>query len=140
MEHILKANKMVDVSENEEVYLCERCGARCCRHVALEIDKPKSKRDYDIIRWYLMHKDVTVSISHKSEWILEFQAQCLRLTEKGRCAKYEERPRICRDYPAHDEYCEGETTEPTYRMRFEKAEEFERYLNKKGIDWRWKRG
>ena len=43
---------------------CHNCPAMCCRYVASEIDAPTSKREYDNIRWYLMHRDVYVFIGH----------------------------------------------------------------------------
>lgn len=118
---------------------CVKCGARCCRHVALAIDKPTCKRDYDNIRWYLMHQDVQVSVDHDGDWLLTFRARCKNLTTENKCARYAARPDVCRNYPDENSYCEYESQDPPHTDIFESAEEFEAYLERMGIDWRWKR-
>lgn len=118
---------------------CESCNAYCCRHVAVHIDKPKCKHDFDIIRWYLLHKNIWVSIDLKGEWLLEFRTSCRKIASDYRCGDYENRPRICMEYPAHDQYCERETDQLSYTHLFKSVEEFETYLENKGIDWRRKR-
>jgi len=118
---------------------CILCKAKCCRHVATGIDTPTCKRDYDNIRWYLMHENVHVFIDMDGEWTIEFFTPCKNLLPDNTCAIYSERPRVCRDYPAADEMCEYEDDEPPYKELFTTVEEFESYLQKKGIEWRWKR-
>jgi Fe-S-cluster containining protein len=107
--------------------------------VALEIDKPTCKSDYDNIRWYLMHRGVAVFRDHDGDWHVEFDATCERLRDDFSCERYADRPRVCRAYPGSDEYCEFESDESPYDLFFSTVEEFERYLDKKGIQWRWKR-
>ena len=116
---------------------CAECGALCCRHIALEIDTPTCKTDYDNIRWYLMHKDVSVCQEHDKSWILIFKTPCTRLGKDNTCTQYNDRPNICRKYPNND-LCEYQTNESAYLLEFSTAKEFEAYLNKKNIDWRFK--
>ena len=78
---------------------CQDCGAKCCRYVSLEIDKPKSKRSIENIRWFVSHRDVWV-YKHKDAWHLAFDTPCEHLDESHRCTIYERRPAICRDYDA----------------------------------------
>ena len=52
---------------------CMECGAECCRYIATEIDEPTCKRDYDNVRWYLLHKDVYVFVDHDDCWYVEFE-------------------------------------------------------------------
>ncbi|MBD3317045.1 MAG: hypothetical protein GF344_14760 [Chitinivibrionales bacterium] len=118
---------------------CRECGARCCRHVALEIDKPTGKRDYDNIRWYLLHEGVSVFTDHEGAWHVEFATRCERLCDDLKCGKYADRPKLCRDYPRESEYCEFESDQSPYDLFFSRVEEFERYLDRKKIQWRWKR-
>ena len=92
-----KAKKPAPV-EAEREYPCARCGAVCCKHVALEIDKPTNKQDYDYIRWYLLHKKVEV-FTDEGKWYLKHETECEKLLPNGRCGIYETRPSICRDYP-----------------------------------------
>jgi len=118
---------------------CVACGGGCCKHIALEIDKPTSKQEYDNIRWYLVHKNVSVTVDHDNEWLLVFHTPCERLDENYRCTHYDERPRICKDYPSKDNYCEYQTDEPTFKREFNTVEEFEAWLDKKKKKWRFKK-
>ena len=38
--------------------LCEHCTGVCCRYVALPIEKPTNRRDFDDLRWYVMHEGI----------------------------------------------------------------------------------
>ncbi len=81
--------------------LCEHCAAACCRYLAFPIDKPGSKRDYDDIRWYLMHEAVTVFVED-GDWYVQFQTRCKNLGADNRCAIYLTRPEICGEYEPGD--------------------------------------
>lgn len=116
---------------------CDACGAKCCRYVSIEIDKPTGKRDYDTIRWYLLHRNVNVYIDHEEEWFVEFITPCEELRPANRCGAYEERPQVCRDHGWPIGTCEF-FDDPT-KHYFTSAADFEAYLAKKNIDWRWKR-
>lgn len=117
---------------------CADCDAYCCRHVALTIDKPTSKKDYDQIRWYLLHENVWVSIDLDNDWVLEFRTPCRKIAADYKCADYENRPKICKDYPSSDQLCERQTHRPAHKYIFKNEKEFIAYLNKKNIDWKWK--
>ncbi|MBD3242136.1 MAG: hypothetical protein GF331_16210 [Chitinivibrionales bacterium] len=118
---------------------CKRCGAHCCRHVAMHIDTPTCKRDYDNIRWFLMHENVNILVDHENDWLVEFITPCANLKSDNTCGRYEQRPRVCRTYPAPDEECEFTGTGKSHRLRFASSEQFERYLTRKKIKWRWKK-
>ncbi|MCK5849313.1 MAG: YkgJ family cysteine cluster protein [Kiritimatiellae bacterium] len=120
---------------------CVACGAKCCKYMALEVDTPTCKHDYDNIRWYLHHKNVHAFIDHDNCWFIEFETHCDKLDENNMCACYEDRPKICRDHGDGEEIaeCEFHADHEPHQVRFSSADEFERYLDEKGIDWRWKR-
>ena len=40
--------------------LCDYCTAKCCRYFALPIDTPKKRRDYEFMRWYLLHDRASI--------------------------------------------------------------------------------
>ncbi|NOZ22173.1 MAG: YkgJ family cysteine cluster protein [Planctomycetes bacterium] len=80
---------------------CKACGGKCCRYVAVEIDKPRSKADFDDIRWYVAHEGVSVFIED-GDWYINFDGKCRYLTLDSRCAIYERKPRICTEHPEHD--------------------------------------
>lgn len=88
--------------------LCEHCTAACCRYVAIPIDKPRSARDYDDIRWYLMHQGISVFVE-EGDWYVQFQTRCKNLGMDNRCGIYETRPRICREYePGQCDYIDSQ--------------------------------
>lgn len=118
---------------------CRECGGGCCRYVALELDRPRSKRDYDHLRWYLRHEKMHVFISPERKWFLEFETPCSALGAEGDCLEYETRPRICREHGEDGvTECEYVSEIPPYRERFSSSEELEQYLDRRGIEWRWK--
>ena len=118
---------------------CEICKALCCRHIALSIDKPRTKKDYDFIRWYLMHENVNVFIDHDNDWLIEFKTLCKNLGKDHKCKDYHNRPAICREYPEKTHDCEFLSDTPAHKVIFRSSEEFEKYLLKKKKDWRYKK-
>ena len=116
---------------------CAECGGRCCRHVAIELNRPACKRDYDNIRWFLCHRDVAVYVDLDNVWHILFNTACEFIDEKNRCSMYDDRPKLCRSYGGENELCEF--FESPYKMIFHSVGEFEAYLKKQRIDWRWKR-
>ena len=79
--------------------MCEHCAAACCRYLALPLDRPGSRRDYDDIRWYLMHRGVSVFVED-GDWYIQYQTACKHIGPDNRCTIYETRPHICREYEA----------------------------------------
>lgn len=61
------------------------------------MDKPTTKRDYDDIRWYLMHEGVSVFVE-EGDWFVQYQTRCRNLGADNLCGIYETRPEICREY------------------------------------------
>lgn len=115
---------------------CAGC-SHCCHYIALEIDKPTAKRDYDNLFWFLLHDGVSVYIDHSARWFVQFDTTCRALTNDEQCGIYEKRPQVCRDY-ALDE-CVRHNEEPPEKHLFVTPEDLEAYLAKRGVDWRWKR-
>lgn len=106
---------------------CKQC-TTCCRHVAIQIDKPKSKKDFKEIIWYIMHKDVQVFVCHENDWYIEFKADCKALNNKGNCSIYTQRPDICKEYSAEDCECNGDGS--PYRILFTSKQDVENYVEK----------
>ncbi len=77
--------------------LCDRCAGLCCRYFALPIDNPETRRDYDNIRWYLLHEKVVVFVED-AQWFIGILNKCKALQPDNRCGVYETRPQICRGY------------------------------------------
>lgn len=109
--------------------LCENCKGLCCRYFALEIDKPKTKKDFDDIRWYLCHKNVTVFVE-KGAWYLNLNNKCRHLDGGSHhCSIYEKRPRICRSYKTHT--CDLSEGDYDYKLHFKNDRQMEKYIEEK---------
>ena len=106
----------------EEV-LCRYCAAKCCRYFALPIDTPTAWKDFEYIRWYLLHEKATVFIEEDS-WYLLVHTVCKHLGADNLCTCYETRPRICREYTTNK--CEYEDLW-VYDHYFETPEQVEEY-------------
>ena len=103
--------------------LCEYCAGKCCRYFALPIDVPTNYEEFDYVRWYLLHEGASIFVEDGS-WYLMVQTICKALTDENRCAIYEKRPKICRDYTV--DKCEYED-DFIFEMYFETPEQIEEY-------------
>ena len=82
--------------------LCSKCTGLCCRYFALPLEDPEDWDDYDDIRWYLTHEDVTVFVED-DDWYLNVKNKCRHLSSKDyKCEIYDVRPKICRGYKVED--------------------------------------
>ena len=103
--------------------LCDHCTAKCCRYFALPIEEPKTRRDFDFVRWYLLHDRATV-FTEDDTWYILVHTVCRHLQPDQRCGIYETRPEICREYSI--EHCEYED-DWVYDRYFETSEQVEEY-------------
>lgn len=105
--------------------LCSFCTAKCCRYFALPIDTPRSREDFEFIRWYLLHDRASV-FTEDETWYLLVHTVCKHLGEDQRCGIYETRPQICRDYTTDE--CEYDDSW-TYDRYFETPEQVKEYAD-----------
>lgn len=105
--------------------LCEYCTAKCCHYFALTIDEPVNRRDFDFIRWYLLHDGATIFVEGE-DWYLLVYTTCKHLQPDHRCGIYETRPQICRDYTTAE--CEFED-DWCYEKYFETPEQIDEYAD-----------
>ena len=103
--------------------LCEYCTAKCCKYFALPIDEPTTRKEFDYLRWYLLH-DAATLFTEDDDWYLLVHTECKHLQDDGRCGIYETRPQICRDYSTDN--CEFDETW-VYERYFETCEQIEEY-------------
>lgn len=108
--------------------LCEHCTGLCCKYIALPIDTPKTRRDFDDIRWYLMHENITVFVE-EGDWYIQFATRCRNLTPANLCGVYETRPHICREYKAGE--CDYGGGDYGYEHLFTHPDEIEAFA----ADW-----
>ena len=103
--------------------LCSYCPAKCCCYFALPIDTPECWKDFEYIRWYLLHERAAVFIEDDC-WYLLVHNRCKHLTDDNLCDEYETRPQICRDYTTKN--CEYED-EWCYERYLETPEQVQQY-------------
>jgi len=105
---------------------CTRCTGLCCRYFALPIDTPEDWDDFDDIRWYLCHENVTVFVED-GQWYLNVKNVCRHLSsETYRCEIYSMRPKICRGYETED--CDYTGDEYDYELHFVDDKQMEEYM------------
>lgn len=94
----------------------------------MPLENPKTARDYDNIRWYLMHDQVVVYIE-KKQWYLAVLTKCKNLRNDNLCGIYETRPQICRGYSTDN--CDYHGGEYDFEKLFTSAEDLEAYAKDK---------
>ena len=105
---------------------CGKCTGMCCRYFALPIETPEDKEDFDDIRWYLCHKDITVFVED-DDWYINIKNTCSHLSQKDyRCRIYKTRPKICRGYKMSD--CDFIDGEYDYELHFVNDKQMEEYM------------
>jgi len=103
--------------------LCSYCPAKCCRYFALPIETPDSWRQFDFMRWFLLHERASVFVE-KEDWYLLVHTPCKHLRKDNLCGIYERRPNICREYKT--DKCEYDDLW-VYDRYFELAEQVEEF-------------
>lgn len=104
--------------------LCDQCSALCCRYFALPIDNPDCRKDFDNIRWYLVHENVVVFVE-KKQWYIGIMNRCKHLQADNRCGIYETRPQLCREYST--ENCDYHGGDYGYERLFTSADDLWTY-------------
>lgn len=104
--------------------LCDQCAALCCRYFALPIENPRTRRQYDDVRWYLLHENVVIFIQ-KKQWYLGVMTRCKQLQADNRCGIYETRPNICRSYSTRN--CDYHGDEYDHDELFTSGEQLMKY-------------
>jgi Fe-S-cluster containining protein len=104
--------------------VCDYCPGKCCRYFALPIDTPEERKQFDFIRWFLMHERATVFVDDGT-WYILVHTKCKNLDDAtNRCMDYDNRPKICRDYSSKK--CEYED-HFVYDQYFELPEQVAEY-------------
>jgi Fe-S-cluster containining protein len=108
---------------------CAQClPAKCCRYFSMQVDTPRSRRDYDDLLWMLAHQQVSVYIDDKA-WYLMIHTQCRFLdTDTNLCGIYETRPQMCREHSVDD--CEWHGGYD-FEEHFRSYEELQTWMGKK---------
>jgi Fe-S-cluster containining protein len=107
---------------------CSQCDGKCCKYFCLEIDEPDTYEEFEDVRWYLCHKDVSVHIDEDGDWYLSVLNACRFLDENNRCVIYDDRPLICRNYS--EDGCDFTEGDYEYQQLFHTPEELDAYAQK----------
>ena len=108
--------------------ICQECGAKCCRYFCFEIDEPTDYDEFEDLRWFLLHEDVSVHVD-EGDWFISIDNVCKMLGPDNRCTAYEMRPDICRKYdPANCDQSEGDYD---YDALFSTPDQVEAYARKR---------
>ena len=110
--------------------LCEHCTGVCCQYIALPLETPETRGDFDDIRWYLLHDNVSVFVEG-GEWYICLASRCRHLLDDHRCGIYASRPRICRQYST--ENCDYHSGDYDWEAHFTCAEHLDDYLRARGV-------
>jgi len=104
---------------------CLAC-TQCCHYVAIEIDEPDTREDFDNIRWYLYHPGIEIYVDHEDTWNVLVHTTCMNLKDDGTCRVYDSRPEICRHFP--NDTCEPNTGEPAEKVLLRSPEDLEVWM------------
>ncbi|MBT4870655.1 MAG: hypothetical protein HON47_03720 [Candidatus Diapherotrites archaeon] len=115
-----------------EKNICFDCDALCCREVAVSIDTPRTKEDFDEIKWLVCHKNTNVYKDHENDWLVEFASDCEHLDKNWRCKIYEKRPFVCREHSNKD--C-IKNSNNYHQKIFRTIEDVDKYLEEKNYKW-----
>lgn len=105
--------------------LCEHCTGMCCRYIALPIETPRTPKDFDDMRWYLLHEGVSI-FQEAGDWYINIQTVCRHLQPDYRCGIYATRPRICRSYSTDN--CDYHSGDYGWQEHFTCPEHLEEYI------------
>ena len=105
--------------------LCDKCTGLCCRYFALPIETPEDREDYDDVRWYLSHNNITVFVED-GDWYINIKNKCQHLKKDYMCGIYNTRPKICRNYSRND--CDLIEGEYDYELHFTNDKQMEEYI------------
>jgi Fe-S-cluster containining protein len=105
---------------------CGTCIALCCRYIATEVDGPDVPKDFEILRWFLLHERTQLFIEGR-KWFLQVFLRCRELAADNACKIHATRPSICREY--EPDGCDRDEVEERAKIvrLFRSAEELDVY-------------
>ena len=90
----------------------------------LQLDTPRSRSDFENIRWYLAHQEIIIYVE-KKQWYMHVNTPCRFLGADNKCQIYDKRPEICGEHDPSD--CEFNQIY-TADLKFETLEELDQYI------------
>jgi len=105
--------------------VCIECPAHCCRDLAMEIHRPRTRSEIDSLKWSLMFDTVSVFVRNR-QWHMLVKGKCIYLDDDNMCKIYEKRPDTCREHNPPD--CERYGK--FWDVMIKTPPQLERYLNR----------
>jgi Fe-S-cluster containining protein len=122
------------LTADDNARLCEGC-VRCCSYITVEIDKPRTPREYDQWIWALHHRGISLYVERPEAWYVHVDTTCERLDAHGRCSIHGRHPVLCREYDART--CERRLPLSDIVAWFDTAAEFEAWIrHRRPAHWR----
>jgi len=125
----------LELPATENADLCAGC-TRCCEAVSIEVDAPRTPREYDQWVWVLHHRGLGIFVEKPERWFLNIETRCEKLDARGRCSIHGEHPILCREYDPRS--CERRGALTDVVAWFHDAMELEDWL-KRTRPSHWKR-
>lgn len=121
-------------NKNDEFSKCDLCtNSKCCTYVTQQIDRPRSKYDFEVLLWQVSHNGVG-AYKDDDGWFVMFESRCQHLLVDGRCNIYDIRPTICRTHS--NDYCEYDApAEDGFDLYFPDYDSLLQYCRKKFKRW-----
>ena len=88
-------------SKSKKEDICLECPAHCCRDLAMEISRPRTRSEIDSLKWSLQFDTVRVFIRNR-QWHMLVDGKCMYLDKNNMCTIYENRPDTCRNHNPPD--------------------------------------
>lgn len=120
----------------EDLKKCLECQAQCCKSVAIELSEPEDADDYMDFKWYLYH-GFTVFQDKDGDWNVDIPHRCHNLLADNRCAVYDDRPPVCRDFEVRS--CDDDE-ETDNLVDLEKPEDVDKLMDKLRAEGKLKPG
>ena len=106
---------------------CSECDGHCCKYISIPITKPKENIDFEEIKWWLCHKNVSVYKDHDNEWFVEVITPCKYQDPKTNlCTIYRKRSKVCKDHQTHECEANGDS-DSHYKVLLSSIEDVDKY-------------
>jgi Fe-S-cluster containining protein len=106
---------------------CLECDGHCCKYITVQMDTPEEDIEFEELKWFLCHENISVYIDNEGDWCVEVKTTCKFQDPKTNlCKIYGKRPQVCADHQPDE--CEGnEEHDAHYQRVFHTMEEIDEY-------------
>src|SRR3989338_9417853 len=75
---------------------CNECDGECCKNIAIQIESPETREDFEDLNWYLYHEGLIIYIDDEDDWLVQIPIKC-KFLKDGKCMIYYKKPPICKN-------------------------------------------